>query len=49
MNANQLPPLLPEVDNEDEDDSSHTRSKPPLASDDMDLDSAVERVNMARI
>ncbi len=48
VNADRLPPLLLEVD---EDDSSHARSKPPpLASDDMDLDfGTVERMNMARI
>ncbi len=51
-NADQLPPPLLEADNEDEDkddSSSHARSELLLASDNMDLDSAVERVNTARI
>ncbi len=53
-NADRLPPALLEVDDEDEDedDSSRatSRSEPPLASDDMDLDfGTVERVNMVRI
>ncbi len=51
VNANRLllPLLEADDEDEDEDDSSHARSELPLASDDMDLDLAVDTANMARV